>query len=162
MTYVFGQNRNGRMPFHRSFFGKMKLILSLWDSQYSKLPDMGFRSPYMLFSKFPNTCWKSLSSVISDFILGPYLFEELQPIGAITYSVTAQRYLHMLCSFVNLQLLQRWYLDVRIYMQDGALPHIIWSVQQLLWNYFTEGRVISCCFLMQGMATIITSCDIWL
>lgn len=100
----------------------------------------------------------------ASFILGPYFFGELRPSEPVTCSVIAQRYLHMLQTFVVPQLQQRQCLTEMVFMQDGAPSHSGRAVQQFLRQHFTDDRVISRYFHMAWLprSPDLTQCDFWL
>lgn len=100
----------------------------------------------------------------SQFIIGPFFFEENTDNGPVTCSVTALRYHHMLNSFVVPQLQQRQCLESTTFMQDGAPPHIGLCVQRILRQHFTDDRVISRSFPTPWPARSpdLTPCDFWL
>lgn len=100
----------------------------------------------------------------SQFILGPFFFEENQANGPVTCSVTALRYRDMLNNFVLPQLQQRQCLTTITFMQDGAPPHNGLCVQRFLRQHFTDDRVISRSFPTSWPARSpdLTPCDFWL
>ncbi|GFY34451.1 uncharacterized protein TNCV_2821371 [Trichonephila clavipes] len=86
------------------------------------------------------TAWCGFSA---SFILGPYFFEKLGAGGPVTCSITGQRYASLLRNKIISDLQARQCLSRTIFMQDGAPPHIIRCVTDVLKHHFTEERVIS-------------------
>lgn len=100
----------------------------------------------------------------ATFVIGPYFFEEVTRRGFETCSVTGRRYQDMLTTFVIPELQQHGRLQDTIFMQDGAPPHILRGVQQVLRATFTDARVISRCFptAWPPRSPDLTPCDFWL
>jgi hypothetical protein len=78
----------------------------------------------------------------SEFILGPYFFEETNSHLTQTVTVTSARYAKMINDHLIPELTSRKCLDQIIFQQDGAPPHTSILVHQLLREYFNN-RVIS-------------------
>ncbi|GFU11159.1 transposable element tc3 transposase [Trichonephila clavipes] len=107
------------------------------------------------------TVWCGFSA---SFILGPYFFEELGAGGPVTCSITGQRYASLLRNKICPDLQARPCLSRIIFLQDGAPPHIISCVKDVLKHHFTEGRVISRPFrhLWPPRSPDLNPCDFWL
>ena len=79
----------------------------------------------------PKLCvWMGLSS---RFGLQPVFFEE---------TVNSNRYLHMLMTHVQSQLVQRGHPSRTIFVQDGASPNFLRDVCSYLRETFSEERII--------------------
>ncbi|GFW58337.1 transposable element tc3 transposase [Trichonephila clavipes] len=100
----------------------------------------------------------------ASFILGPYFFEELGTGGPVTCSITGQRYASLLWNKIIPDLQSRQCLSRKIFMQDGAPPHITRCVTDVLKHHLTEERVISCQFrhLWPPQSPDLNPCDFWL
>ncbi|XP_035211886.1 uncharacterized protein LOC118186018 [Stegodyphus dumicola] len=99
-----------------------------------------------------------------EFVIGPFFFEIITPIGPETGTINAERYHKMLQTFVIPQLQQRNRLQQTIFMQDGAPPHFSNKVKQSLRQIFTDDRVISLSFPVAWPphSPDLAPCDFWL
>ncbi|GBM81074.1 hypothetical protein AVEN_100540-1 [Araneus ventricosus] len=79
----------------------------------------------------------------SQFILGPFFFEENDDNDPVPCSVTSLRYRNILNSFFYTQLQQRICFSSTTFMRDCAPPHSGLSVQRFLRQHFIDARVIS-------------------
>ncbi|GBM36494.1 hypothetical protein AVEN_249684-1 [Araneus ventricosus] len=77
------------------------------------------------------------------FIVGPFFFEEIGPLGLVSCTVNGTRYESLLRNQLIPTLQQRGYMDSTIFMQDGAPTHIATPVKQLLNLNFGNDRIIS-------------------
>jgi hypothetical protein len=91
------------------------------------------------------TVWCGLTS---EFILGPYFFEDVDCHGRHTVTVTGARYAKMITEYLVPELISRQCLEKVIFQQDGAPPHTCTQVKGLLKNYF-KNQVISHGFPVQ-------------
>ncbi|GFX83210.1 uncharacterized protein TNCV_4988041 [Trichonephila clavipes] len=66
----------------------------------------------------------------------PYFFEKTSTFGPVTETTIGQRYEFLLCNHDILDLQQCGCVDGIIFMQDGAPPHIVNPVKQLLKGHF--------------------------
>ncbi|UYV74075.1 hypothetical protein LAZ67_11002039 [Cordylochernes scorpioides] len=100
----------------------------------------------------------------SSFIIGPFLFEEINGRTFKTVSVTGERYVQLLREKVFPILQDRQALSEITFMQDGGPPHISRGAKQLLKDTFGEDRVISRHFIHQwpSRSPDLTPCDFWL
>ena len=76
------------------------------------------------------------------FILGPYFFEEITDGDLQTCTVTSARYLDMLTQYAIPKLQRQNALSEVLWMQDGAPPHVGFSVKYFLSQQLGD-RVIS-------------------
>ena len=99
----------------------------------------------------------------SQFIIGPYFFQEPSRRGFKSVTVTAERYETMLRDYVIPALADRGVLSSVIFQQDGAPPHISIQVKRLLKDTFIN-RVISrdFDFPWPPRSPDLTPCDYWL
>ncbi|GFW28658.1 uncharacterized protein TNCV_3713731 [Trichonephila clavipes] len=97
-----------------------------WFGEYSQLPNLGNRQ-----SAFHLTSSATLTKSAG---------------GSVKCSITGQRYASLLRNKIIPDLLARQCLSRITFMQDGAPPHIICCVTDVLKHHFTEERVISCQF----------------
>ncbi|GBM14267.1 hypothetical protein AVEN_167344-1 [Araneus ventricosus] len=81
--------------------------------------------------------------VMAAFIVGPFFYEEIGPLGPVTCIVNGTRYESLLHNQLVPALQQRGCVDSTTFMQDGALPHIATPVKQLLNLHFGNDRIIS-------------------
>ncbi|GFW11752.1 uncharacterized protein TNCV_1082981 [Trichonephila clavipes] len=76
-----------------------------------------------------------------DFLVGPYFFETQTPSSPKRCSVTGTSYGMIFREQLIPVLQERHCLEITIFMQDGASPHIAKSVKKLL-HIFGADRVI--------------------
>ncbi|GBM33941.1 hypothetical protein AVEN_79834-1 [Araneus ventricosus] len=70
-------------------------------------------------------------------------FSEIGPSGPLTCTVNGTRYESLLCNQLIPALQQRGCVDSKIFIRDGAPPHIATPVKQLLNPHFGNDRIIS-------------------
>jgi transposase len=100
----------------------------------------------------------------SNFILGPYFFEEQRANGTVhTVTVTGARYLDLLQTFIIPQLQQLQVLQETTFQHDGAPPHNTIAVRRFLAEHFGN-RIISRNFDFPWPARSpdLNPCDFWL
>ena len=101
--------------------------------------------------------------ITGTFVLGPYFFEEIIDGGLQTCTVTFFDYLEMLTHYAIPELQWQNALSEVVWMQDGAPPHVGFSVKRLLSQQFGD-RVISCLFQIPWppRSSELTPMDLWL
>ncbi|GBO46894.1 hypothetical protein AVEN_186267-1 [Araneus ventricosus] len=99
-----------------------------------------------------------------EFIVDSFFFEEIGPSGLVICTVNGTRYESLLRNHLIPALQQRGHVDRKIFMQDGAPPHIAGTVKQLLNLHFGNDRIISRHFLIAWppRSPDLNPCDFWL
>ncbi|GBO27846.1 hypothetical protein AVEN_29604-1 [Araneus ventricosus] len=77
------------------------------------------------------------------FIVDPFFFEEIGPLGPVICTVKGTRYESLLRNQLIPSLQQLRCVDSTIFMQDDSPPHITTPVKQLLNLQFGNDRIIS-------------------
>ncbi|GBM68317.1 hypothetical protein AVEN_24177-1 [Araneus ventricosus] len=77
------------------------------------------------------------------FIVVPFCFEQIGPSGPVTCTVNGTRYESLLRNHLIPAVQQHGCVDSTIFMQDGALLHIVTPVKQLLNLPFRNDKIIS-------------------
>ncbi|GBL81301.1 hypothetical protein AVEN_143618-1 [Araneus ventricosus] len=98
------------------------------------------------------------------FIVGPFFFEQIGPSDPVTCTVNGTDYESLLLNQLISALQQRGCVDSTIFMQDGAPPHIVTPVKQLLNLHFGSGRIINRHFpaALSPRSPDLNPCDFWL
>ena len=99
--------------------------------------------------------WVGMSS---DFVIGPYFFEE----NGVTVNINSERYYKMLQDYLFVQLQSNRYAHY-YFQQDGAPSHVSVSVKQALKDFF-HTRIISRGFTNEWPACSpdLSPLDFWL
>ena len=79
----------------------------------------------------------------STFILGPFFFERITPMGRVLCTVTSASYENILMHCMISALQESNCVETTVFMQDGESPHIGRQVQRLLRVTFRDKRIIS-------------------
>ncbi|GFX20723.1 uncharacterized protein TNCV_77801 [Trichonephila clavipes] len=97
-------------------------------------------------------------------VIGPFFFEEMRDSGFVTATVTGERYADMLQNRIIPSLADKHLLELTIFMQDGAPPHIARRVKDLLRRSFGDDRVLSRHFhhAWPPRSPDLSPCDYWL
>lgn len=102
----------------------------------------------------------------TEFIIGPYFYEEPSNNGFSRVTITGSRYLNMLGSFVIPSLIEHGGLERIIYQQDGAPAHITRGVLKFLDDNFGNfgNNIISrgCEMEWPPRSPDLTPADFWL
>ncbi|GBM93480.1 hypothetical protein AVEN_215363-1 [Araneus ventricosus] len=95
-----------------------------------------------------NHCLFILRSVgfTASFIVGPFVFEEIDRWGPVTCAIHGTRYESLLHNQLIPALQERGCVESTIFMQDGAPPNIATPVKHLLSLHFGNDRINSCHF----------------
>ncbi|GBM56427.1 hypothetical protein AVEN_56112-1 [Araneus ventricosus] len=98
------------------------------------------------------------------FIVGSFFVEEIYPSGPVACTVSGTRYKSLLRNQLIPALQQRGCVDSTILMQDGAPPHFVTPVKQLLNLHFGNDRIISRHFptAWPPRSPDFNPCDFWL
>ncbi|GBN00627.1 hypothetical protein AVEN_199877-1 [Araneus ventricosus] len=135
--------------------------------QYSKLQNMGkarenpFQMQPLSLHSQKVTVWCGFTAA---FIVGPFFFEEIDPSGPVTCTANGTRSDSLLRNQFIPALQQRGCVDITIFMQGGAPPHIATAVKQLLNLHFGNDRIISRHFptAWPPRSPDLNPCDFWL
>lgn len=80
---------------------------------------------------------------MTSFIIWPFLFEHISPVGPVTCIVNGESYETVLRHLIILALQQCVCVGSLIFMQDDTPPHIENPVNQLLNIHFGNDRIMS-------------------
>ena len=93
-----------------------------------------------------------------------FFFKETCDSGFETVSVTGERYADMLENCIISSLADKYHLESKTFMQDGAPSHIAGQAKDFLHRLFGDDRMLSChfCYALPSKSQDLSPCNYWL